>query len=71
LPPPQQGETGMRVGEALGVYAEHVFCNDVDGGFIRVFGKGHMEQQVVINFSGFRAPAPADRAQGNAAPNKP
>lgn len=38
---------------------------------IRVFAKGHMEQQVVINYSGFRAPAPADRAQSNTAPNKP
>lgn len=41
-------ETGMRVGEALGVHAEHVFSNDTDGGFIRVFSKGGQERVVPL-----------------------
>jgi site-specific recombinase XerD len=41
-------ETGMRVGEALGVHAEHVFSNETDGGFVRVFGKGGRERVVPL-----------------------
>lgn len=41
-------ETGMRVGEALHVHAEHVFENEVDGGFIRVLGKGGRERVVPL-----------------------
>lgn len=33
-------ETGMRVGEALGVHVGHVHPNATDGGYIRVVGKG-------------------------------
>jgi hypothetical protein len=38
---------------------------------IRAFTKGHMEQQVVITYSGFRALAPAERAERNAPTSKP
>jgi site-specific recombinase XerD len=41
-------ETGVRVGEALGLHAEHVFCNETDGGFLRVFGKGGRERVVPL-----------------------
>jgi hypothetical protein len=38
---------------------------------VRVFSKGHMEQQAVITYSGFRELAPAERAGANAPSNKP
>lgn len=41
-------ETGMRVGEALGIHVQHVSLNDVDGGFIRVIGKGDKERIVPL-----------------------
>lgn len=41
-------ETGMRVGEALGIHAEHVFCNETDGGFIRVLGKRDRERVIPL-----------------------
>lgn len=41
-------ETGMRVGEALGIHVQHVQLNDVDGGFIRVVGKGNKERVVPL-----------------------
>lgn len=37
-------ETGMRVGEALGLQVQHMNLNDVDGGYLRVIGKGDREQ---------------------------
>ena len=33
-------ETGMRVGEALGLQVQHVHLNDLDGGYLRIVGKG-------------------------------
>jgi integrase/recombinase XerD len=41
-------ETGMRVGEALGIHVQHVNLNDVDGGFIRIIGKGDKERIVPL-----------------------
>lgn len=41
-------ETGMRVGEALAIHAQHVHLNDVDGGYIRVVGKGDHERVVPL-----------------------
>lgn len=41
-------ETGMRVGEALGIHVQHVHLNDVDGGFIRIIGKGDKERIVPL-----------------------
>jgi integrase/recombinase XerD len=41
-------ETGMRVGEALGIQIPHVQLNEVDGGFIRVLGKGDRERVVPL-----------------------
>lgn len=41
-------ETGMRAGEALGVHVQHVHLNDVDGGYIRVLGKGSKERIVPL-----------------------
>ncbi len=41
-------ETGMRVGEALGIHAGHVHTNAVDGGYIRVIGKGDEERVVPL-----------------------
>jgi integrase/recombinase XerD len=41
-------ETGMRVGEALGVHIGHVHVNAVDGGYIRVVGKGDEERIVPL-----------------------
>ena len=34
----------MRAGEALGVHVQHVHLNNVDGGYIRVLGKGSKER---------------------------
>lgn len=41
-------ETGMRVGEALGIHVQHVQLNDVDGGYIRIVGKGNKERIVPL-----------------------
>jgi integrase/recombinase XerD len=41
-------ETGMRVGEALGILLSHIALNDVDGGAIRVVGKGQKERIVPL-----------------------
>jgi len=41
-------ETGMRVGEALAVQADDVHLNDMDGGYIRVVGKGDRERIVPL-----------------------
>jgi integrase/recombinase XerD len=41
-------ETGMRVGEALGVHIGHVHLNETDGGYIRVIGKGDRERVVPL-----------------------
>jgi site-specific recombinase XerD len=41
-------ETGMRIGEALGILISHVALNDVDGGAIRVVGKGQKERIVPL-----------------------
>lgn len=41
-------ETGMRVGEALGIHVQHAHLNDVDGGFIRIIGKGDKERIVPL-----------------------
>ena len=41
-------ETGIRVGEALGVLIHHVHLNEVDGGYLRVVGKGDRERIVPL-----------------------
>lgn len=41
-------ETGMRVGEALGIHVGHVHPNATDGGYIRVVGKGDEERIVPL-----------------------
>jgi len=41
-------ETGMRVGEALGIHVGHVHPNATDGGYIRVVGKGNEERIVPL-----------------------
>jgi len=41
-------ETGIRVGKALGILVPHVHLNDVDGGYIRVIGKGDRERIVPL-----------------------
>lgn len=41
-------ETGVRVGEALGVHVGHVHPNATDGGYIRVVGKGDEERIVPL-----------------------
>ncbi len=41
-------ETGIRVGEALGILIPHTHINDVDGGYIRVLGKGDRERVVPL-----------------------
>lgn len=41
-------ETGMRVGEALGIHVVHVHPNATDGGYIRVVGKGDAERVVPL-----------------------
>jgi integrase/recombinase XerD len=41
-------ETGIRVGEALGILVPHIHMNDVDGGYIRVLGKGDRERIVPL-----------------------
>jgi len=41
-------ETGMRVGEALSLQVQQISLNDVDGGVIRVVGKGNKERMVPL-----------------------
>lgn len=41
-------ETGMRVGESLGIHVGHVHPNAIDGGYIRVVGKGDEERIVPL-----------------------
>jgi site-specific recombinase XerD len=41
-------ETGIRVGEALGLHVQDVHLNEVDGGYIRVVGKGSRERIVPL-----------------------
>lgn len=41
-------ETGVRVGEALGIHIGHVHVNATDGGYIRVVGKGDEERIVPL-----------------------
>ena len=41
-------ETGMRVGEALGILLPQVQLNDMDGGYIRVIGKGDRERIIPL-----------------------
>ncbi len=41
-------ETGMRVGEALALHVGDVHLNDLDGGYIRVVGKGNRERTVPL-----------------------
>jgi len=41
-------ETGMRVGEALAVQVDDVHLNDLDGGYIRVVGKGDRERIIPL-----------------------
>ena len=41
-------ETGIRVGEALGILVPHVHLNEVDGGYLRVIGKGERERIVPL-----------------------
>jgi site-specific recombinase XerD len=41
-------ETGIRVGEALTLQVQDVHLNDIDGGYIRVVGKGNRERIVPL-----------------------
>ena len=41
-------ETGMRVGEALALNGADVHLNDLDGGYLRVIGKGDRERIVPL-----------------------
>lgn len=41
-------ETGMRVGEALGLQVHQVHLNDLDGGYLRVVGKGNKERVIPL-----------------------
>ena len=41
-------ETGMRVGEALGLQVQHVHLNDLDGGYLRIVGKGNKERVIPL-----------------------
>ncbi len=41
-------ETGMRVGEALALHGSDVRLNDIDGGYLRVMGKGARERIVPL-----------------------
>lgn len=41
-------ETGLRVGEALGLRVADVSLNDVDGGYLRILGKGDRERVVPL-----------------------
>jgi integrase/recombinase XerD len=41
-------ETGMRVGEAMGLQVQHVHLNDLDGGYLRIVGKGNKERVIPL-----------------------
>src|SRR5436305_2559184 len=41
-------ETGMRVGEALGLQVQHMHLNDLDGGYLRIVGKGNKERVIPL-----------------------
>ena len=41
-------ETGMRVGEALGLQVQQVHLNDLDGGYLRLVGKGTKERVIAL-----------------------
>ena len=41
-------ETGMRVGEALGILLPQVQLNDMEGGYIQVIGKGDRERIIPL-----------------------
>ncbi len=41
-------ETGMRVGEALNIALAHIALNAVDGGTIRIVGKGNKERMIPL-----------------------
>lgn len=41
-------ETGMRVGEALGLQVQQVHLNDLDGGYLRIVGKGNKERVIPL-----------------------
>ncbi len=38
----------MRVGEALGLQVQHVHLNDLDGGYLRIVGKGNKERVIPL-----------------------
>ena len=41
-------ETGMRVGEALGLQVQQVHLNDLDGGYLRIVGEGNKERVIPL-----------------------
>lgn len=41
-------ETGMRVGEALSLQVQQVHLNDLDGGYLRIVGKGNKERTIPL-----------------------
>jgi site-specific recombinase XerD len=41
-------ETGMRVGEALSLQAQQVQLNEIDGGYLRIVGKGNKERVIPL-----------------------
>ena len=41
-------ETGMRVGESLGLQVQQVHLNDLDGGYLRIVGKGNKERVIPL-----------------------
>jgi site-specific recombinase XerD len=41
-------ETGKRVGEALGLQVQQVHLNDLDGGYLRIVGKGTKERVIAL-----------------------
>jgi integrase/recombinase XerD len=41
-------ETGVRVGEALGLQVQQVHLNDLDGGYLRIVGKGNKERVIPL-----------------------
>ena len=41
-------ETGIRVGEALSLHVQQVHLNDLDGGYLRIVGKGNKERVIPL-----------------------
>jgi site-specific recombinase XerD len=41
-------ETGMRIGEALSLQVQQVHLNDLDGGYLRIVGKGNKERVIPL-----------------------